>query len=167
MKERVEMKVLGIKHFGPRISVTDPCYDRDYWYCRADDIPVVSGSYRCKIWQNCETKRIHQIQITLAGVKHSSKMENLAMIDVDAGLAGFFNKKEDYPRQEWYDFCDSLALENNDVWIREDNKMDGFFSSTGYGDGSYLVECERNENNEIIAVSINFIGMESAEIIAC
>ena len=168
MKEKVKMKDLGIKHFGPRISVTDPCYDRDQWYCRADDLPIVSGDYCCKVWQNTETKRVHQIQIALDGVKHdSSKTEILAVIDVDAGLAGFFNRKEDYKDQEWYEFCDSLNLEDDDAWIREDGKMDGFFSSTGYGDGSYLVECERNENSEIISVLLNFIGMEHAEIIAC
>jgi hypothetical protein len=77
-------------------------------------------------------------------------MEEIGEIGVDAGLAGFFNDKPDYTDDEWSEFCDSIR--NGNAWIRDE----GFFSSSGYGDGCYPVNACRI-NGEIVALEIRFI----------
>lgn len=162
MRKDTEARVIGTKHFGPKIIITDPCYDADVWWSRIDGFPIKEGDYQCQILYGIKDKRVHEIQIQLIGDEsRDSKLENAAIIDVDAGLAGFFNRKDDYPDEEWYAFCDSLADDYSNrvdnAWIREDEMMSGFFSETGYGDGSYLVSCRRNDQNEAVMVSISFI----------
>ena len=69
---------------------------------------------------------------------------------MDAGLAGFFYNKPDYDDDAWQEFCNRIR--NGDVWMTED----GFYSSSGYGDGCYGVYAEV-QNEEIVALEIRFL----------
>lgn len=157
----MKKKVVGIKHFGPYIDVTDPCYDKDVW-CRMNNIKIIEGEYTCVIWLHKEnymfngkehtSTSVGRIGIYLHGIiPQQNKMEEIGEIGVDAGLAGFFMDKPDYTRDEWDDFCNSV--ETGNAWI----KPEGFFSSSGEGDGCYPVVVARNSKGEINAVEIVFI----------
>lgn len=152
-------KKIGTKHFGGIVDITDPCYDKDVW-CRMT-AEVKDGEYDCIIWNHTEKyewngkevkdTRVGVIGIYLDGIIPPQRsMEDIGTIGVDAGLAGFFMNKPDYNDDEWSEFCDSIREGN--AWIKDE----GFFSSSGYGDGGYGVYAYK-QNGEIIALEIRFI----------
>lgn len=77
-------------------------------------------------------------------------MEEIGSIGVDAGLAGFFHNKPDYSDEEWGEFCDRVR--NGDAWLIED----GFYSSSGYGDGCYGVYAYK-QDGAITALELRFL----------
>lgn len=155
--ERVNV---GNKAFGKKIDITDPCYDHDTW-CRINDLEIEAGLYRCYviIADDSETngwgERVAEIGIELVGTT-PYKYERIGSIGVDAGMAGFFENKPDYKDEEWHMFCDCLDYKHNKYWLWHV----GFFSDSGYGDGSYEVKVSRNSHGKVIAVKIVFITDE-------
>jgi len=77
-------------------------------------------------------------------------MKEIGSIGVDAGLAGFFHNKPDYDDAAWKGFCDRIR--NGDAWMTED----GFYSSSGYGDGCYKVYAAE-QNGEVVGLEIRFV----------
>ena len=150
MSNKITKKIIGTIELPNKIDITDPCYDRNVW-CRINDLKIQAGEYTCIVWMRDE--RVRAIGIYLNGIIPLQKsMEMIGEIGVDAGLAGFFIDKPDYDNKEWLDFCHSL--QNKDFWLREGL---GFFSSSGYGDGSYPVYVARDKKGEIVSVKIRFI----------
>ena len=145
-------KFVGTKKFGPEIDITDPCYDRDVW-CRLNNVKIKEGEYRCVVWKERTDYdyEIAKIGIYYGDIPHAEKLEEIGEIGVDAGLAGFFNDKPDYNDEEWMKLCS--AIEDEDYLINEE----GFFSSSGYGDGCYPVYAEKDTNGEIISLEIVFM----------
>lgn len=152
-------KLIGKKYFEGQIDITDPCYDKDVW-CRMN-AEVKAGMYDCRVWMHTETYPIcgkeykdcsvGVIGIYLDGVIPPQKsMKEIGVIGVDAGLAGFFMNKPDYTDEQWHDFCESIR--KGDAWIKDE----GFFSSSGYGDGGYPVFAY-TVDDEIIALEIRFL----------
>lgn len=131
-----ERKLIGTCHFGSKIDITDPCYDRNAW-CSMNDVRVVEGDYKCFAEFISDERfgvQVASIIIALDGETFdSSELDVIGGIGVDAGLAGFFNNKPDYSHSEWLDFCGGLG--DKDAWIAHD----GFFSLSGFGDGVYDV----------------------------
>lgn len=122
---------------------------------------VKSGTYDCRVWRQTERyeyegeKREYQIVgiigIYLDGVIPQQKqMVEIGSIGVDAGLAGFFMNKPDYTDEQWTELCE--ATRNGDAWIKDE----GFFSSSGDGDGCYPVYAYK-QNGEITALEIRFV----------
>lgn len=157
---KLQPKTIGYKYFAESVDITDPCYDKDVW-CRMNDVKIKPGEYKCVAWMRPYTftyegkeyddTRVAIIGIYLDGiVPDEDKMEEIGEIGVDAGLAGFFNNKPDYTDDEWSAFCASIR--NGSAWIKEE----GFFSSSGYGDGCYPVNAFRM-NEKIVALEIRFI----------
>jgi hypothetical protein len=158
------LRKIGTKHFEGVVDITDPCYSKDVW-CRMT-AKVKAGEYGCCVWLESVTcdgylgkkyteTRVGVIGIYLDGVvPKQNSMELIGEIGVDAGLAGFFMNKPDYNDDEWEDFCDSIYGSMNDAsaWI----KNEGFFSSSGYGDGYYPVYAHKKDN-EIVALEIRFM----------
>lgn len=152
-------KLIGRKYFEGLVDITDPCYDKDVW-CRIN-ATVKSGTYDCRVWaqtEKCEYGGIKSeyqiigiIGIYLDGkIPRQKEMEKIGFIGVDAGLAGFFMNKPDYTDEQWRKFCESIR--GRSAWIKEE----GFFSNTGYSDGSYNVYAYK-QNNEITALEIRFV----------
>lgn len=152
---------VGTKHFGPEIDITDPCYNKNVW-CRLNNVKIKEGEYRCIVgkqrtrYEDCFGKlrydtRIAKIGIYRGDISDVRKLEEIGEIGVDAGLAGFFNNKPDYNDEEWSELCS--AIEGKDYLINEE----GFFSSSGYGDGCYPVYAEKDANGEIISLEIIFM----------
>ena len=153
-------KIIGVRDFHNSVDITDPCYNRDVW-CRMNHVKIKDGKYTCAVWHHtdkyehegkiCKDKRVGIIGIYLDGVIPTAKaMEEIGSIGVDAGLAGFFHNKPDYSDEAWSKFCDNIA--KGDAWLTED----GFFSSSGYGDGCYGVYALKT-NEEIVSLEIRFL----------
>ena len=83
-------------------------------------------------------------------IPRQKDMEEIGSIGVDAGLAGFFHNKPDYSDEEWGRFCDRVR--NGDAWLIED----GFYSSSGYGDGCYGVYAYK-QDGAITALELRFL----------
>ena len=153
-------KIIGIKNFHGSVDITDPCYDRDVWCCM-NDVKIKDGEYTCAIWMHtekgeydgepCIDRRVGIIGIYLEGaIPCQRAMEEIGSIGVDAGLAGFFHKKPDYDDAAWSSFCDTI--QTGSAWLTKD----GFFSSSGYGDGGYGVYAHKTDG-EIDALEIRFL----------
>lgn len=163
-REKMRKFFVGTKTFtGDPHDVTDPSYDKDVW-CRVDGLKVVPGDYDCVVWITGLPgfERIGIIGIYLGGVvPNQSSMKAIGEIGVDAGLAGFFENKPDYTRGEWHDFCDYLrdskaegkSYAETHAWIRPE----GFFSSSGEGDGGYTVYARKDRDGRATAVEIRFM----------
>ena len=152
--ERIDV---GQKHFGGKIDITDPCYDKRTW-CRINGVSIVEGTYNCYVVMAYDHEtggwgtRIAEIGIELDGVKVISGYQKIGEIGVDAGLAGFFENKPDYTDDEWGEFCKKIHGYDK-YWLWDV----GFFSESGYGDGGYRVEAVKDENENVIALRIVFL----------
>lgn len=123
------------------IDVTDPCYSKDVG--GRSTLPIKPGEY---IWEAIEIKndygtRIHSLSIYQKdAILHKKVGATMAYIGVDAGLAGFFEGKPDYNREEWMKICDFLHDKNVCAAEKENAfKCVGVCSDSGYGDGEYPV----------------------------
>lgn len=149
-------QIIGWHDFNGSVDITDPCYGKDIW-CRKNDVKISEGKYQCVTWicrkrDKHPDRRIAVIGIYLAGyIPVQNDMECIGEIGVDAGLAGFFNNKPDYTDAEWSEFCDKLC--DGNAWLTEE----GFWSSSGYGDGCYPVYAAKNQQGVINALEIRFI----------
>lgn len=148
------------------VDITDPCYNKKVW-CRMNDVKVVPGTYNCYAYYG-ETKycgnRCWITQIVLADGPYDEIAEDkihsgrswrvVGEIGVDAGLAGFFNHKPDFNDEEWYALCNEMS--SKDEFIRKfANGGQGFWTSSGLGDGVYTVYAIRDKG-KIIALEIRF-----------
>lgn len=149
-------KVIGIRKFGSHIDITDPCYDRDVW-CRMNQVEIVPGEYECyvEIFDNEQTEgwgnRVAVIGIRLAGTK-ANVLADVGFIGVDSGLAGFFDNKPDYSDDQWAALCNQLN-DYPSIHLYDD----GFFASSGYGDGEYPVYTNAVRGTRATCVEICFI----------
>lgn len=150
-------KVIGTRMFGNRVDITDPCYDHEVW-CRKNDVEIVPGEYECyvEIWDNSQTggwgDRVAKIGIRRLG-SAAVTSENLGVVGVDAGLAGFFENKRDFTDDEWREFCQFVDKDDEKAWL----VAEGFFSSSGYGDGAYPVYAFSDSTGRVVALEIWFI----------
>ena len=134
------------------IDITDPCYDHDVW-CRINNFKILPGKYKCFYNNNIEGR------VTESYIIHCEHTDTLNRwrktdysIGVDAGLAGFFiSPKPNYSNEAWQLFCN--ALEQGSVIKLSEQ---GFFTSSGYGDGEYEVRVKIFEK-KVVAVKLVFL----------
>ena len=159
---RLRKKLIGRKEFHGILDVTDPCYNKDVWCRIKTPAPVKTGEYTCRTWTRSSKEeydgktwtdtRVGVIGIYLNDcIPLQDAMEEIGEIGVDAGMAGFFMDKPDYDDQQWECLCNSTR--KGDAWIRDE----GFFSSSGYGDGCYPVYATKTPEGEIVALEIRFL----------
>ena len=152
---------IGVMDFHGSVDITDPCYDKDVW-CRMNNVEISEGEYACYVWRHTDKGKyedgtpysyllVGAIGIYRNGdIPRQKDMEEIGSIGVDAGLAGFFHNKPDYSDEEWGRFCD--RVHNGDAWLTED----GFYSSSGYGDGCYGVYAYK-QDGAITALELRFL----------
>jgi len=163
MRKKIHLhhEKIGTKRFEGVLDVTDPCYNKDVWCRIKTPSPVKRGDYECAVWRGTTVEiydgkpyrdtRVWILGIYLDGIiPKQKKFEEIGEIGVDAGLAGFFMDKPDYDDEAWSEFCNSIR--EGDAWI----KPEGFFRSSGLGDGCYPVYAHRNESGYITALEIRF-----------
>ncbi|MBQ8806246.1 MAG: hypothetical protein IJZ68_07140 [Bacteroidaceae bacterium] len=156
---------VGSRVFDERpVTVTDPGYDAGTW-CTLTGIKVQPGKYDCVAWRGRDQwkddtgKRRSCTRTMICGIYLEGNKPNpeewgnmpiIGTIGVDAGLAGFFQDKPDYDRDAWFEMCDKLL---NKSWMITE---EGFFTESGYGDGSYNVHGVKNEAGLYTALEIRF-----------
>lgn len=144
MNNRTE-EYIGKIVLGDKVDITDPCYDKDVW-CRMT-VNCKPGEYTGYAIISDEGewgKRVASIGIYKDNkVVDLDSMELIGDIGVDAGLAGFFNNKPDFPDDEWTNFLIESGVWDSNGEHDYDTKYYacgyGLFSESGYGDGSYDV----------------------------
>lgn len=150
-KSKLCKNVVGKKHFKDKIDVTDPCYRRSVW-CRLNDVAVETGDYECVYWTESQNANCH---VKVAGIYLNgtipAKMKYIGSIGVDSGLAGFFDRKDDYNDDQWEVLC--KQANSADSFLRDD----GFVSTSGCGDGSYPVYASVGNDGGYNAVELRFI----------
>lgn len=156
----MKRRKIGTKHFDGVIDITDPCYNKDVW-CRMDNVHIKSGEYDCIIWDQENEYELNGkkntynivgiIGIYLDGiVPLQDSMKRIGFVGVDAGLAGFFQNKPDFTKEQWADFCNQTR--KGEAWITDL----GFFSFSGGGDGEYDVFAYK-VNEDVAALEIRFV----------
>lgn len=150
-----------------RIVCSDPCYYSGIW-C-ADSFPAKNGLYRVYIYhtdnRNAVLEIIHQDYDT----KSVDWDDADSACAVDSGTFGFFDKKyyDKYHNEkldeEWY--------ENNvvdaDDYLLTDGA--GAWSSSGYGDGMYHLQCVwcNKENDDADSVAgLRALFIDEGEIMS-
>ncbi len=147
---------------GSRVRVSDPCYGTSVWCAGVID-NVKEGIYNASVEMSDEGiwgMRVKSLTIVHSDYKgflffnESARFE----VGVDSGQAGFYD--EEYYQQyhterdvnrDWYsDIC-----ELSDPFGTKDDKC--VVSSSGYGDGGYTCYMLVNDDNQVVAMTIEFI----------
>lgn len=145
---------------GQTVIVSDPCYENGTW-CQSKVTGVIPGRYNCSIERE-DDGHIRSLTVLHEDVT-SPHWEEHSNIAVDSGQAGVFSEEsyrnnestdhlpwltkdgdpfggsyqeKDEPGEKWYvKMCDRTLRKEG--WGVYDN---GVVSSSGYGDGGYLLE---------------------------
>ena len=136
-----------------RIVCSDPCYKSGEW-C-ADSFPAKNGLYRVYIYHTDNRNAILEIIHQDYDTKSVDWDDTDSTCAVDSGTFGFFDK-EYYDNhhdgeldEEWYD----KNVVNADDYLITDSA--GAWSSSGYGDGMYHLQCVwcNKENDDADSVA--------------
>lgn len=149
-------------NFGSKIDITDPCFKRDAW-CRLNDIQIESGTYKCYAeYNNNYGQKVAAIAIAKNKSLISEAKEEIGFICVESGIAGFFDEPIEFDDNEWFQFCYLLNITHREkiVFSSRDYASfmcHGFFSISGFGDGTYSVFAHKNADGVPDALVILFI----------
>jgi len=140
-----ERKYVGTLYLDGKVDITDPCYDKGVWCRTTEDCQRGEYTGYAVISDEGEWgKRVASLAIYKDDEHYDiDDMEWIGDIGVDAGLAGFFNNKPDYPGDKWKEFLvDAGVFKTEDEYDYDKKYYDigyGLFSDSGYGDGCYEV----------------------------
>lgn len=143
------------------ITVRDPGYDNSPW-CSAN-LPVSAGKYKCMVKFTVAEGSLRVAEIQIKKVGASGHLSLLDYIPVNAGLAGFFVNKPNFPDNEWMQLCNHIGADReNKAWLFPFDKTPyenslGFFSESGCGDGEYPVYAHFDKNGKANTIRIKFI----------
>lgn len=150
-----------------RIVCSDPCYRSGEW-C-ADSFPAKNGLYRVYIYHTDKRNAVLEIIHQDYDNKSIDWDDADSACAVDSGTFGFFDKKY-YDKyhdgeldEEWY---------NNNVVDADDYLLTdgaGAWSSSGYGDGMYHLQCVwcNKENDDADSVAgLRALFIDEGEIMS-
>ena len=136
--------------------VSDPCYNMDTW-CAGTIDNILPGNYKCYFQYANSEKRIASIKAIHSD--HNTPDINISdlediVVGVDSGRCGIYDNKyfsDNCETDKWYD---EIPAQSRCI-------IDGraFISDSGYGDGSYRCYTAKNKNGKIIAIRIEYIGL--------
>jgi len=159
-----KIKELGTITLSGKVVVSDPCYDRDVW-CMITDLAVKPGQYRAWVILSDE-KNWGERVAALIVVHEDSLHEKIRLwqpvegtLGVDSGQCGIFDDSVypcdgDHPDgQSLYRECCKTTLADEQAGPVQDSQ--GVVSSSGYGDGSYLLSAFMHKG-ERVALMIDY-----------
>jgi hypothetical protein len=144
-----------------QIIISDPCYEGydSFLQCLINN--VQKGTYNCFVRINKHNGRPARLYAT---IKKKFKIKDynwvkFGSICVDSGMAGIYdyNIFKDKDKAEFYREC--CELTRFDGQTVQAGTLDlGVVSSSGWGDGVYNVYVNRNDEDEVTAVKVVFMG---------
>ena len=151
------------------LIVTDPCYEVGSYNV---EVPAVNG--RWKVFDVTENHgswgwRVEQLTALHEdwfGAKVEDTYEDEYLIGVDSGQAGifdfdYFKDSKKHGESTFYNECCDITLKDNIGIIKD--KL-GVVSSSGFGDGEYLVTVTKDrKTGDAVQVNIKFIEHEDEE----
>lgn len=156
-----------------KIRVSDPCYKPDTW-C-AGTFPAKNGTWFASLEMLCDTggwgNRVAALTIRHESLKALmvSPSEKLGItVGVDSGQCGFYDEGE-YDGIPPVDHDNATGRYSEMCALTLGDPQGGVFncgvvSSSGYGDGSYDLYIQRDENGDAIAARVVFITDDEEEI---
>jgi hypothetical protein len=168
-KNKTIIKPIGSLTLGNKVVISDPCYDSDVW-CILKDLPVVPGTYEAHIEFDTESMRVLSLTVWhkdyLPDEATCADEEYLPdTIGVDSGQAGIYDADYFYhyhdravytsdAYNDWYTAaCSCTTSDTNYADIMDDSCV---ISRSGWGDGSYALSVNRNDNGDIIAITVSY-----------
>jgi hypothetical protein len=163
--ERMSFKVTSGK-----LVICDPCYSRStllQMYGNKCIVPAVNGEWKVKVYKdfNGNVESVEAFTVKSSGPSELRDAD--FKVDVDSGQAGIFDEAfypqdnergdDDYDDpQTFYGECCALTLSDDGYG----HLVDGFVSSSGFGDGEYSCSLNWNEEGNVDAVIITFLEDE-------
>lgn len=165
-ENKIVVKHIGSLTLGDKVVISDPCYESGTW-CMITDLPVVPGTYEAHIEFDTESERVLSLTAW-----HKDYLPDEATcadeewlldpIGVDSGQAGIYDA--DYFHR--YHDLSKITKQELNAWYRDacgctDNYADTMddscvISRSGWGDGGYSAGVKRNDNGDIIAITISY-----------
>ena len=168
------MSLGTFKVTGGKLIVTDPCYDLGTW-CQAILKNVRNGEW-------VADANIHDFgkgglggkRVTRLHAKHALRGTSLPWviedidIGVDSGQCGVFSLNS-YPEAEahdskFYETCCNLTLSPSKAGIVEGT---GVVSSSGWGDGGYVLRTRRDTEKKLVELEVIFIDEDEEDLVEC
>jgi hypothetical protein len=155
-----------------KIVISDPCYcDFDNPWIK--QLKIVPGEYNCFVEYTEDETRVSSMLLTNKKTNDKKIDEEIAYVGVDSGTIAIFTlekyeelvkMKKNYEEKfdEYYlKLTSKTFLEFNECMASVYDNI--FVSSTGYGDGDYIVYVKRDKEEHITALKIIFIYEEECE----
>lgn len=158
-----ELIFSGAMTLSGTVDVTDPCLEQAD-RCRLTLTGLRHGVYCCYL-QRVPMEYVQGLFLVhedypFSGIQNpeaDSTWKLVGRIGVDAGMAGFFDRKPDWLRlrwgelMDWIEEQDTLAGGRLHAYRKQFDGRDGFWSTSGYGDGDYRVFVQKNGGETIAA----------------
>lgn len=160
----VDAEYIGSFVQSTAMIVCDPCYKRTYGPPLVNRIEVVAGLWDAYCYYF--GGRVARLEARLHGSTCASHETLTDDASVDSGQFGFFDdtifpyyEERDYEdKNKFYGKCCVLTMTKKlQAGIINDK---GVVSSSGFGDGTYLVQVGKNALGKINLVSVQFISDE-------
>jgi hypothetical protein len=164
---------------GSSVRVSDPCYTPDTW-CSLLISSVVPGQYVVKAdhldLDGWGRRVAYLTAIHVDHVENGHPWEDYRTIGVDSGQAGIFDEStyrddsivsniitpkgdwmglpyDEEPGDKWYDKMCAITINAEDQW---GYYAQGVVSSSGLGDGMYIVQTMYDHDENIVGIRIDF-----------
>jgi len=148
---------------GGAIRVTDPCYDRAVIPTIVATVPARNGLWRGAVEHS--QGRVARLSAACVDARCTGPVERVhSDIAVDSGQCGFFDDAR-FPQGPLGEYDDDTSFYGKACAVTMSESQAGavddlgVVSSSGWGDGSYLLEGQR-EGDTFVALSLIFIGDE-------
>lgn len=155
-----------------QIVISDPCYC-DFNNPWIKQLKIVPGEYNCFVDYTEDETRVSSMWLINKNTSDKNIDEEIADVGVDSGTMAIFTlekykelvkMKKEYKEKFYkysYDLSARTFIEANECMASVYDNI--FVSSTGYGDGDYIVYVKRDKEEHITALKIIFIYEEECE----
>ncbi len=176
--KQMELKELTFDiQLGDVVHLSDPCYevDKDTFHCdfNVQNVPCLSGTWKVKVDVMQNEFGSGTIIKGFSAVHVHTNFDYMSLpnvrrfdVGVDSGQFGIFDSSiyendADYDRVDsFYRACADATLSDARCGVIKDK---GFVCSSGYGDGSYLINAYFHENGKLGNFSIQFVEFVDEE----
>jgi hypothetical protein len=161
-------ELIGVFESDGTLVISDPCYEPGAW-CSAMLTDCETGTWTAVAMIGDEGRVSALVAVSNAledpiaqQLKDRKFIKVPGVIGVDAGLCGIFPAKTFNKKGKWQSIVDTFISERD----MHGRALDGVWSSTGYGDGSYNLYYAENASGDVNTILVTFIeeGYEDVEL---